>query len=79
MNGADALIATLVANGVTACFGDASGRAEAVPGIPPAPAAEPAAVWEGVVMSSVFCELTITEWVGSKFSSLCSPLFRSHQ
>ena len=37
----------------------------------------PAMARVGVEVSSVVCELTIAEWVGSKVSSLCSPLVKS--
>src|SRR5580704_1105923 len=46
------------------------GRFAAVPGTPEAIRVVP-------LVSSVFCELTITERVGSNVSSLCSPLVMS--
>ena len=46
------------------------GRVEAVPGTPDDV--------EPLVLSSVRCELTITERAGSKTSSLCSPPEKSH-
>src|SRR5689334_12500868 len=46
------------------------GRLDAVPGTPDA-VLVPA-------ISSVRCEVTITDFAGSKVSSLCSPLVKSH-
>ncbi len=45
------------------------GRLEAVPGVPEAIAPP--------LMSSVFCELIITDLLGSNVSSLCSALLKS--